>query len=79
MFIITFTTRRKGAQRHIWTRCRTAADTVKELQRIIDCNLNKFDYAVYTGDWIKQAELKLSNSFEYTCNNSALELEAADE
>lgn len=82
MFIITHTARRKGAQRHIWMRCRNAADAVKELRRIIDnCNLNKYDYMVYTGDWIKQAELKISKDgahvkFTSTCSNPVLDLEA---
>lgn len=84
MFIITHTARRKGAQRHIWMRCRNAADTVKELRRIIDGDMIKYEYAVYTGDWIKQADLKFINggspiSYTYTCSNPVLELEAADE
>lgn len=82
MFIITHTSRRKGAQRHIWKRCRTADEAVKELRSIIDGGLVKYDYAVYTGDWIKQADLKITiNSdnhvvVDYTCNNPVLDLEA---
>ena len=82
MFIITHTARRKGAHRHIWKRCRTAQETVEELRRIIDGAMAKYDYAVYTGDWIKQADLKITTdgashvAYAYTCSNPVLDLEA---
>lgn len=81
MFIITHTARRKGAQRHIWKRCRNAQETVEELRRIIDGSMVKYDYAVYTGDWIKQADLIFVSAmaYSYKCNNPVLDLEAADE